>query len=396
MGRPSAAREEAAMKYRYGVLFLLAFLATLPSSLRAQSNCSVTTFDQVTQSTSDKSGCATTLYYISYTTTWGISAYCYQTQQGLASKYNTQAITLSATGQCFTGYNPDCQPTYTWSKVTPTSYTSGGYNQLNFQALNGILQTIGSTPCTTEKGATSTYQCLQEPCQTGGGGCVVVTLGGGPYVIGHCTPLVLDLSGKGYFLTDAANGVMFDISGTGTPVQMGWTAPGANNAFLALPGPDGLVHTGQQLFGNFTPQPPCPAGDTKCSLNGFRALAVYDDPKNGGNGDGIIDARDAIFSSLRLWIDANHDGVSQPEELHTLPSLGVNAISLNYKADERTDQYGNVFRYRARVNPDIKQTDVGKTAYDVFFVVQPPATTAQSCPAPPATGKRPASSILKH
>jgi len=155
--------------------------------------------------------------------------------------------------------------------------------------------------------------------------------------------------------------------GNGHPIQMAWTAPGTNNAFLALPGADGLVHSGKQLFGNLTSQP------VSKNPNGFAALAVYDDPKNGGNGDGIIDARDGIFASLRLWIDANHDGISQPEELHTLPSLGVTSISLNYKLDQRTDQYGNVFRYRAQVNPG-DTTNTGRMAYDVFFVTSSPTS----------------------
>src|SRR5712692_2381432 len=155
------------------------------------------------------------------------------------------------------------------------------------------------------------------------------------------SPILIDIGGQGFSLTSAANGVTFDIAGTGNPIQLAWTAANANNAFLALPGPDGLVHTGKQLFGNFTPQPSIPIP------NGFAALAVYDDPKNGGNGDGVIDSQDAIFSSLRLWIDTNHDGISQPNELFSLPSLGVNSISLNYKADLRVDQYGNLFRYRA-------------------------------------------------
>jgi hypothetical protein len=166
------------------------------------------------------------------------------------------------------------------------------------------------------------------------------------------SPIILDLSGQGFFLTNAANGVLFDIMGNGHAEQMAWTAEGANNAFLALPGPDGLIHNGKQLFGNFTPQPPSD------HPNGFAALAVYDDPKNGGNGDGIIDARDAVFNSLRLWVDANHDGISQPNELYTLPSLGVTSIGLNYRESRRTDQYGNEFRYRAPVNGD----DVRKTA----------------------------------
>jgi hypothetical protein len=179
------------------------------------------------------------------------------------------------------------------------------------------------------------------------------------------SPIILDLTGRGFYLTSAQNGVMFDITGEGKLWQMGWIAQGADNAFLALPGADGLVHSGKQLFGNFTPQPP------SADPNGFAALAVYDDPKNGGNGDGVIDSRDAIFASLRLWIDANHDGISQPDELHTLASLGVNSISLKYKSMEKTDQYGNVFGYRARVNGNESQ-DVGQTAYDVFFVVLPP------------------------
>jgi hypothetical protein len=157
--------------------------------------------------------------------------------------------------------------------------------------------------------------------------------------------------------------VQFDISGTDHPTQMAWTAPGSDNAFLALPGADGLVDNGKQLFGNFTPQPP------SNNPNGFLALAVYDQPANGGNGDGIIDSRDAIYPYLRLWIDANHDGICQPEELHTLPSLGVNSISLRYVLSRKEDRYGNVFRYRAAVNPDDPDAShVDRRAYDVFFV----------------------------
>jgi hypothetical protein len=186
------------------------------------------------------------------------------------------------------------------------------------------------------------------------------------------SPIILDLNGQGFDLTSAAGGVFFDMAGTGNPVQMGWIAEGADNAFLALPGPDGLIHNGTQLFGNFTPQP------QSDHPNGFAALAVYDLPANGGNGDGIIDNRDAIWLKLRLWIDTNHDGISQPEELHTLPSLGVNSISLTYKLSEKEDQYGNRFRYRAKVNPDDPDARVDRTAYDVFFVILDSSGTAKN------------------
>ena len=63
------------------------------------------------------------------------------------------------------------------------------------------------------------------------------------------------------------------------------------------------------------------------------------------NHDGVIDFRDPIFPQLRIWIDANHDGIAQPEELHTLAELRVEHISLHYRESPRTDQFGNQFRY---------------------------------------------------
>jgi hypothetical protein len=74
---------------------------------------------------------------------------------------------------------------------------------------------------------------------------------------------------------------------------------------------------------------------------------------------------------LRIWIDANHDGICQPEEMHTLAEMGIFSISLDYSLSERTDQYGNVFRYKAHVNKGLHgSSDVGKSAYDVFLVAQ--------------------------
>ena len=178
-------------------------------------------------------------------------------------------------------------------------------------------------------------------------------------------------------MTSVEDGVRFSFDGQ-HPVQTAWTAKGSDNAFLCLPDSNGKCDDGTDLFGDFTPQPPSD------HPNGFAALAVYDQPANGGNGDGVIDARDAVFSSLRLWVDANHDGISQPSEIHTLASLGVNSISLKYHEDARTDQYGNVFRYRSSVNPDDPDASrVDRTAYDVFFVtLGSPVSTNLACPAP--------------
>ena len=50
-----------------------------------------------------------------------------------------------------------------------------------------------------------------------------------------------------------------------------------------------------------------------------------------------------------LWRDANHNGISEPDELRSLSQAGVIGISTEYKEKKRTDRYGNQFRQRGTI-----------------------------------------------
>gem|GEM_PF-1042449 len=179
------------------------------------------------------------------------------------------------------------------------------------------------------------------------------------------TPIIIDVLGNGFNLTNVENGVNFDLTGLGVSSHISWTAPDSDDAFLALDrNGNGVIDNGSELFGNTAPQPEPARGATR---NGFFALAEYDKPANGGNADGMIDRHDAAYESLRLWRDVNHNGVSEPGELGRLADWQVESISLDFKESKRRDEWGNGFRYRARVGG----SSVRRWAYDVVLQTDP-------------------------
>jgi hypothetical protein len=195
--------------------------------------------------------------------------------------------------------------------------------------------------------------------------------GGGEWNNFSCTclsPIVIDVAGNGFDLTNAANGVMFDLNALGRAEQVSWTAFDSDDAWLVLDRNDnGVIDSGRELFGSATAQPYLTPGETK---HGFRALAVFDKAENGGDGNGQIDERDGVFSNLELWRDANHNGKSEPGELQSLANSVIRVIELAYKDARRRDANGNWFRYRAKV-ADAQGAQVGRWAWDVFLQMTP-------------------------
>lgn len=165
------------------------------------------------------------------------------------------------------------------------------------------------------------------------------------------SPIIIDVAGDGYALTDAAQGVSFDINGDGVANRIGWTSAGSDDAFLWLDANgNGVVDNGVELFGDAVHD------------NGFDKLKTFD-----GNGDGVIDGSDAVWPTLRLWVDSNHNGASEVAEISRLAGSRFNGISVGFKIVGKRDRYGNRFRYKGLIYTT-DRTNGADRVYDVIFV----------------------------
>jgi hypothetical protein len=182
------------------------------------------------------------------------------------------------------------------------------------------------------------------------------------YLTAPVSPIILDLNGNGVTTQSISAGVKFDLLATGQAVNTGWVS-GGDGLLVLDRNHDGSINDGSELFGTSTR---LASGAT--ASDGYTALRELD-----GNQDGVIGSADAVYAELRVWVDANSDGVSQGGELKTLASLGITQIELQATVGVGMDN-GNLVGLTSSY-----QTADGAThaAADVWF-----ATKASTSEAP--------------
>lgn len=128
-------------------------------------------------------------------------------------------------------------------------------------------------------------------------------------------PVTLDLSGNNQIdiLSKAVSGVSFDVDDSGYLKETAWV--GAGDAFLTLDRDyNGETNSGQEMFSNST---------VAIGRRGLAGMGWVD-----ANYDGKITSTDPVWNELRVWMDANSDGVEAEAESLTLDELGI--TELNY------------------------------------------------------------------
>jgi len=168
-------------------------------------------------------------------------------------------------------------------------------------------------------------------------------------------PLAIDFGAKGIELTTLEDGVNFDLDNNGFEEKTAWI--GTQDGFLALDvNGNSIIDNGSELFGDqFI------LSNGEISKSGFEALNDFDE-----NNDKLITEEDPVFQSLLIWIDSNHNGKSESEELHTLKDKKIISISVKYKkTNYRDTETGTYIAETADVTLNNSKTSISEFWFDV-------------------------------
>jgi hypothetical protein len=165
-------------------------------------------------------------------------------------------------------------------------------------------------------------------------------------------PVLIDLDGDGIQIIPIGDSrAQFDMDDSGRKQIMAWA--GADDALLVFDEDNDRVITSRNEFA-FAEY----LENAKTDLEG---LAWFDQFAQGGNEDGVLDERDALWSKFGLWRDANQNGITDPGELRTSGDNGLQSVNL--KSDQRSYEAGPDARVFGRgaytVQDDSGQTRTG-------------------------------------
>src|SRR5688500_18800699 len=165
---------------------------------------------------------------------------------------------------------------------------------------------------------------------------------------------VFDIKGNGFQLSSPAEGVVFDMDGTGRAVRTAWTARSSDDGFLVLDlNANGRIDSGREILGSAWRTTD---GKRVTGNEALRLVQAYGPTLKGGRAtrqppqtivmggrsvqlpappvpdlSGGIGPEDDVYPRLRAWVDGNHDGRSEVAELLTLMTLGISRVYMGFQ-----------------------------------------------------------------
>ncbi|MFN7090500.1 MAG: Ig-like domain-containing protein, partial [Allorhizobium sp.] len=211
--------------------------------------------------------------------------------------------------------------------------------------LGGIAYTFVYQQSGTDRGADSGYTLVALQGTTISNFNALITSGA-------ADPIILDLDKNGFAFSSIGDGVTFDIDADGKADQIAWTS---DDGILAYDvDGNGLIDNGSEIF--------TPDFNGGKFASGVAALASLDT-----NGDGVIDANDDAFSKLKIWVDANNNGISDEGELSSLFDNGVTSISLTTDNTGGQEDGQTVFSKGTFTFADGSTGDFMEVGFDTIF-----------------------------
>ena len=208
------------------------------------------------------------------------------------------------------------------------------------------------------------HPCHYSPPMQGQDSCYMIdkhieVLNRDKVFINTYDPIVLDLNGDGKISINKRtnSNVYFDYLGDGTSIKTSWV--GKEDGILVFDkNNDGKINDGSELLGNFTQKP-----DGSTTKHGYEALSLLD-----SNKDGIIDAKDEGFVNLKVWQDANSNGVVDEGEMKKLSEFNISSLNLAHQTENKNLEDRNKITH---VGSYTMTDGSSRTMADVEFSVLP-------------------------